>query len=485
MLGILKIVRTARFLFCVASFVSAQDPFPWATALSNSGWTATADSSHQGNEPSKAIDHNANTTWRSQTQTQSHWLQVDLKHSHVVTGFSYQPRQNVSLAGNIVQHTLSLSSDGTTWTAPVAFGTFLADNTTKYSFFTPVVARYVRLTALSSQMAGDRDTSVAELNIYTPYPAQSPAAFLPSDPSTQGRWGATIDLPVDPAAAFVTADDVVVMFSAFRPDDNWDTVKDDGGTGQTYTTLWRPGSSDVSQRIVSNTRHDMFCPGLSMDVNGLVVVSGGNDENLTSIYDPATHNWRSGAHLNIPRGYHSSVTIGDGRIFTIGGSFSGALGGKNGEIYDSTADSWTNLPGAAVEPMLTKDHEGIYRQDNHAWLFAWRNNSVFQAGPSSAMNWYNVSGAGSLTSAGNRASDPDSMCGTAVMYDAVAGLVLTAGGSPSYENSSATANAHILKLGEANSLPAVTRIADMRYPRSFANSVVLPDGKVLVIGGQP
>jgi hypothetical protein len=31
-----------------------------------------------------------------------------------------------------------------------------------------------------------------------------------------------------------------------------------------------------------------------------------------------------------------------------------------------------------------------YRKDNHAWLFAWSNGTVLQAGPSRAMNWYST-----------------------------------------------------------------------------------------------
>lgn len=148
--------------------------------------------------------------------------------------------------------------------------------------------------------------------------------------------------------------------------------------------------------------------------------------------------------MTIGRGYQSSATLSDGRIFTIGGSWSGGYGGKNGEIYNGT--KWTSLPNAAVAPMLTADAQGAFRSDNHAWLFSWTGNSVFQAGPSKAMNWYNVSGNGSYHAAGTRASDTDSMCGNAVMFDAVNGLVLTAGGSPSYQNSYSTTNAHLIKL---------------------------------------
>ena len=48
------------------------------------------------------------------------------------------------------------------------------------------------------------------------------------------------------------------------------------------------------------------------------------------------------------------------------------------------------------------------------------------------MNWYGTDGTGSQSAAGSRASDTDSMCGNAIMYDAVAGSILTLGGAPNY-----------------------------------------------------
>ena len=59
--------------------------------------------------------------------------------------------------------------------------------------------------------------------------------------------------------------------------------------------------------------------------------------------------------------------------------------------------------------MLTADAQGVFRADNHGWLFAWSDGYVFQAGPSAAMNWYGTAGGGSQTSAGTRAADGDSM----------------------------------------------------------------------------
>ena len=170
----------------------------------------------------------------------------------------------------------------------------------------------------------------------------------------------------------------------------------------------------------------------------------------------------------------------------IGASWSGGTGGKNGELYNPASNTWTVLNGAPVAPMLTGDAQGVYRADNHGWLVSWSNDYVFQAGPSVAMNWYGTTNGGSQAGAGSRTGDTDAMCGIAALYDAVAGNILTAGGSPDYQDSDATSNAHVINIatGAPPNTPTVTGINNMAYARSFACSVILPDGTVFIVGGQ-
>ncbi len=189
-------------------------------------------------------------------------------------------------------------------------------------------------------------------------------------------------------------------------------------------------------------------------------------------------------NMKIARGYQSSATCSDGRIFTIGGSWSGGRGGKNGEIYSPDTGAWTLIPNALVAPMLTADAGGIFRADNHAWLFGWKNQTVFQAGPSIAMNWYSTVGSGSTTAAGKRLDDGDAMTGIAVMFDATQGKILTAGGAPSYQGDNSRTNAYLITIGEPSTNPTVVKVPNMAYPRSFSNGVALPDGTVIVFGGQ-
>jgi galactose oxidase len=213
---------------------------------------------------------------------------------------------------------------------------------------------------------------------------------------------------------------------------SWSVKTFSANLGQTVTALYNPASKTVTQRIVTNTGHNMFCPGISIDANGRTLVTGGDTSQKASIYNPSTDSWSSATNMNIPRGYQASATCSDRRIFVIGGSWSGGIEGKNGEIYDPKANTWSLLPGCPVAPMLTNDAQGVWRQDNHGWLFAWKNGSIFQAGPSMAMNWYGTGGGGSQNGAGTRAADGDSMCGNAVMFDAVAGKILAVEGSPDY-----------------------------------------------------
>lgn len=129
-------------------------------------------------------------------------------------------------------------------------------------------------------------------------------------------------------------------------------------------------------------------------------------------------------------------------------------------------------------------------------LFAWKGATVFQAGPSKAMNWYGTNGTGSHAAAGDRAGDGDAMCGNAIMYDATAGNILVIGGSIDYvyqprcleytemllthlqQGANATTNAHIITIGTAMFPATVQTISSMSYPRIFANAVVLPNGAV-------
>ncbi|MFP3570589.1 galactose oxidase, partial [Paraburkholderia sp. SIMBA_030] len=87
-------------------------------------------------------------------------------------------------------------------------------------------------------------------------------------------------------------------------------------------------------------------------------------------------------------------------------------GGKNGETWTSGV-GWQINGAILADYILTQDAAGIFRADNHAWLFAVANGRVFHAGPSQAMHWFDTAGNGNVTDAGKRANDTDAMNGNA------------------------------------------------------------------------
>jgi galactose oxidase len=295
-----------------------------------------------------------------------------------------------------------------------------------------------------------------------------------------GSWSPVINFPIIPVAAYIIPEypesHRLMVFSAYSPNSFG------GSRGFTQFAEYNHRSGSISSRQVAETKHDMFCPGISSLADGRLVITGGSNAERTSIYDPHSNTFTAGVNMQIARGYQSSTILSNGKVFTIGGSWSGALGNKTGEIYDPATNLWTLLPGAAVEPMLTYDHEGIFREDNHAWLHAWRNGSVFQGGPSKAMNWYHTDGGGGVTPAGTRDAANDAMCGVNIMYDI--GKIFSAGGAQYYDRAPGLSIAHLISIDQVGAPAIVERLPDMKYARAFANAVVLPDGKVLITGGQ-
>lgn len=149
-------------------------------------------------------------------------------------------------------------------------------------------------------------------------------------------------------------------------------------------------------------------------------------------------------------------------------------------MWSPDTRTWRKLPGVSATPALTADPAGPYRADNHMWLHATSGGKVLQLGPSKQMNWITTSGTGSITPAGPRADSGDAMTGNAVAYDI--GKLLTLGGSPAYEKTPATRRAYTVNV--SGSQVQAARTGDMEHARGFSNSVVLPDGKVAVFGGQ-
>ena len=321
------------------------------------------------------------------------------------------------------------------------------------------------LALLASCGGGDQDeqaTATAERRTVHALAIAAPAASV---------WSPLIGLSLVPASAANLPNGKVLLWAA---NDRFSF----GGTGQTYTSNFDPLTQTATEALVTQTGHDMFCSGTSNLPDGTLLINGGDDSAKTSLFNPATGAWTAGAAMNIARGYEGNTVLQDGSVLTLGGSWSGGQGNKNGEVWTAAA-GWRRLSGVLSGVVEAPDPAGVYRGDNHLWLFAAPNGQVLHAGPSANMNWISTQGNGATTSAGLRGDDSYSQTGNAVMYDI--GKILKTGGSTAYENRAASTASYVIDI---NAGVSVRKLAPMAYPRIFANGVVLPNGQVLVIGGQ-
>ncbi len=118
-----------------------------------------ASSQEPGEEATRLVDGDTNTNWHTTygvtVAPYPHWVDFDCGQTKTIKGFTYLPRQDRGDNGDIKDWKVETSTDGTTWT-PVDNGTFSRDKKEKRVIFkTPVKARYLRFTGLSSQNGAD------------------------------------------------------------------------------------------------------------------------------------------------------------------------------------------------------------------------------------------------------------------------------------------------------------------------------------------
>lgn len=112
---------------------------PSGAALNRTGWSVTCDSSQPGYDCDLAIDGDPSTSWHTEFDPTDaplpHTITINMQAIYLIDGLTYMPRQDGNSDGNIGQHQIFLSTDGSSFGPPVAFGTWLDDDTTKTAAF--------------------------------------------------------------------------------------------------------------------------------------------------------------------------------------------------------------------------------------------------------------------------------------------------------------------------------------------------------------
>jgi len=233
-----------------------------------------------------------------------------------------------------------------------------------------------------------------------------------------------------------------------------------------------PGSGTITQFSVA---WDMFCNSMVVMQDGRVLINGGTVQydpffgaKTNALFDPANNTFTNIQNMAHGRWYPTATTLGDGRVMTFSGLTE--TGGTNTAVEIYTLGSgwsaqyvapWTPplyprmhvLPNGKVFVSGSSPSSGIFDPATKSWT----QNIAATIYPN--YRTYGSSVLLPLTPANN--------------YDAK--VMILGGDSP------ATNTTEIIDLGAAT--PKWVSGPAMSQPRIEMNAVILPNGKILAVGG--
>lgn len=313
------------------------------------------------------------------------------------------------------------------------------------------------------------DAYYAELaKNYEPFLVDKSALKIVStgDRDLYGEWSSVIDWPHIAVSAANLPDGRVLTFASNE------RTSFPGGKEYTYAAVWDPATGSFLD--VPHNSHDMFCAATTMLEDGSIFVNGGrNDSQLTSTFNYKTNRWENADLMNRGRWYPGSVALPSGEVVTA----IGRGGSRYPELW-SPAGGWRLLTGADLTGAILNRDTG-YQHDWLPYLHLMPNGQVFHAGPTDSMNVLNPTGNGRIRPTGLGA-DWYFKYGTGLMYDE-GKVLITGGGDAGGSGAAAHSNALVVDLN--GSSPQITTVAPMQFARKFSNGTVLPNGEVLIVGG--
>ena len=188
----------------------------------------------------------------------------------------------------------------------------------------------------------------------------------------------------------------------------------------------------------------MFCTGMAQTGDGRIIASGGGANVRTTstigMIPRWSQNWSQLGDMLSGRWYNTSVTLPNGNLLTMWGRAGGTLT----EIFDQNTNTWSALPGIALDSTLEAND---LVDDDNQWfphLHMMPNGKILMAGPLTMMRWLDFTGLGSYQDLGNRPPDGDRhrKLGTSVQY--LPGKILFLGGRDDRYNPTVTNTALLI-----------------------------------------
>lgn len=278
------------------------------------------------------------------------------------------------------------------------------------------------------------------------------ATFCGGQASSQGQWTSLQNWPTRAVHTTLLPDGRVFFVSYYGESLN--------------PNIWDPVSNTFSPTAPSS--YALFCAGHTSMADGRVFLAGGHIADYTGyahalIYDPFMNSMTQVPDMNAGRWYPTTTELANGDILVLSGDInSNTATDTLPQVYQVASNTWRNLISAQLMQAL------------YPVMFLAPNGKVIYAGPEPLTRYLDTTGTGTWTNVGARQFTGWRDYGPGVMYES--GKILDVGGSDP-----PTATAETIDLNSAT--PAWTLTGSMNSPRRQHNAVVLPDGKVFIVGG--
>jgi len=234
--------------------------------------------------------------------------------------------------------------------------------------------------------------------------------------------------------------------------------------------VWNPVSSEFTSVPVNRP---LFCSGHSFLSDGRLLITGGNGPapegefrgiKDAHIFDPFRETWTRIEDMTNGRWYPTNVTLADGSVLVFSGldELTGAINTDIERIQPDDSSGWQIVSQVSL-PLFPRIH-------------MLSSGDIFYSGPSSIGGIYSIE---TNSWYGIVYSDyPSRYSGMSVLLPPGPDRVMIIGGR---NDTVVTETAEIIDLQD--SLPQWRYTQPMNYPRMHANAVIMPDGKIMVVGG--
>ncbi|MEM9081299.1 MAG: LamG-like jellyroll fold domain-containing protein, partial [Verrucomicrobiota bacterium] len=286
-------------------------------------------------------------------------------------------------------------------------------------------------------------------------PTAQQLAIAPTECHIKGTWSEVIQWPHIPVSAANLPDGRIVTFASNSPNSFPNAAE------FTYAAVFNPVTGTIKE--VNHESHDMFCAHPAMLADGKAVFAGGRKHTpLASYFDWNNDVWVRAPDMNDGRWYPTSTALPDGTMITARGS---GPGSNNIErFYPGTG--WERLPEENVT-LLSK-----------AFPLNWVTPSgrILCLGPGGSFKWIDPNNQTVVTeiTGSTIPSRAQEQGGVACFRP---GKVLLAGSN----NGTILPTSYVVDMN--GTTPTVSQVASMKHPRQYSNTQILPNGDVIMIGG--